>query len=109
MGYGWAVLIVAGGGSYYFAKRSINADREERAAAEEKRRQAQVRLRANETVSRDAAMRGPGGSSRKEDRTPSKETASNQAPTNASSEGRSKRSEYEAADPFRSKKGDRFS
>ncbi|KAJ9640067.1 hypothetical protein H2199_006301 [Coniosporium tulheliwenetii] len=30
--YGWGVLIVAGGGAYYFAKKSINADRAERAA-----------------------------------------------------------------------------
>ncbi|ORX97436.1 hypothetical protein BCR34DRAFT_607264 [Clohesyomyces aquaticus] len=36
--YGWATLIVAGGGAYYFAKKSINADRAAKAAADRQKR-----------------------------------------------------------------------
>jgi hypothetical protein len=42
--YGWATLIAAGGGAYYFAKKSINADRAEKAEAERLKRVRQYQL-----------------------------------------------------------------
>ncbi|KAF9691181.1 hypothetical protein EKO04_010916 [Ascochyta lentis] len=36
--YGWATLIAAGGGAYYFAKKSINADRAQKAEADRAKR-----------------------------------------------------------------------
>ncbi|KAB2578262.1 hypothetical protein DBV05_g3244 [Lasiodiplodia theobromae] len=44
--YGWGVLIVAGGGAYYFAKKEINAERAEKAAADRRKREMQARLEA---------------------------------------------------------------
>ncbi|EME81671.1 uncharacterized protein MYCFIDRAFT_182911 [Pseudocercospora fijiensis CIRAD86] len=109
VGYGWGVLIVAGAGSYYFAKKSINADREERAAHNERLRQSQNRLRAQEAVSRDAALSsasakstGGKGESKYDTPSPSREANEDPAPTHHESK-------YEAKDPFRSRKGDRFS
>ncbi|EME43364.1 hypothetical protein DOTSEDRAFT_45323 [Dothistroma septosporum NZE10] len=109
--YGWGVLIVAGAGSYYFAKRSINADRDERAHKAELARQHRERLRAQEAVSREAASQlsspvagnsaAPGGSI-----DPSKEAGQETAPT---AHAEPPRSRYEAKEPFRSRKGDRFS
>ena len=109
--YGWGVLIVAGAGSYYFAKRSINADRDERAQQAELARQHRERLRAQEAVSREAAARTsspvagdsatPGSSI-----DPSKEPAQDPAPT---AHAELPKSRYEAREPFRSRKGDRFS
>ncbi|KAF1997024.1 hypothetical protein P154DRAFT_537533 [Amniculicola lignicola CBS 123094] len=42
--YGWGSLILAGGGAYYFAKKSINADRAAKAAADREKRLAQHQL-----------------------------------------------------------------
>ena len=107
------MLIVAGAGSYYFAKRSINADRDERAHKAELARQHRERLRAQEAVSREAAYQtsnpvsgnsaAPGSSI-----DPSKEAGQDPAPT-AHAEPELPRSKYEAREPFRSRKGDRFS
>jgi len=54
--YGWGLLCLAGGGAYYFAKRSINADREERAALVESRRQKRENLRITEPALRGAKI-----------------------------------------------------
>ncbi|KAM3417212.1 hypothetical protein BST61_g5472 [Cercospora zeina] len=111
--YGWGVLILAGGGSYYFAKKQINKDRDERAATIEKSRQQAERLRAQEQVARERAMSvnssanaTSGAVPVSDDRpSPSNEAASDPAPTkHAASESR-----FEAKEPFRSRKGDRFS
>ncbi|KAI5365092.1 hypothetical protein Slin15195_G046290 [Septoria linicola] len=112
--YGWGVLILAGGGSYYFAKKQINADRDERAATIEKSRQQAERLRAQEQVARDRAMvnQGPAGAtsgavpSSGDHPSPSVEGASDPAPTGHVDKHDSR---YEAKEPFRSRKGDRFS
>ncbi|KAJ4986540.1 hypothetical protein SVAN01_07976 [Stagonosporopsis vannaccii] len=42
--YGWATLIAAGGGAYYFAKKSINADRAQKAEADRQKRLKQYQL-----------------------------------------------------------------
>lgn len=98
--YGWGVLILAGGGAYYFAKRSINADREERAAMNERRRQAMRPQRAAPT------SQNPGSQDRP---SPSQEGGPDPAPVTHAQEEMSARGKYEAAEPFRSRKGDRFS
>lgn len=100
------MLILAGGGAYYFAKRSINADREERALAMERRRQATRPLRSSDL--------GPAtfnsASSAQQDRpSPSQEAAADPAPVTHVQEDMSAKGKYEAAEPFRSRKGDRFS
>ncbi|KAK4501781.1 hypothetical protein PRZ48_007590 [Zasmidium cellare] len=107
VGYGWAVLIVAGGGSYYFAKRSINADREQRALDEERRRQQRERLRVQEAVSRDMAFANSRGQDSDASRppvsdrpSPSREAAEDPAPV-THAEGNASRGKYEAAEPFR--------
>ena len=100
--YGWGVLILAGGGAYYFAKRSINADREERAMAAERRRQAQRPLRTSDYA--------PSTKSNVQDRpSPSQEGGADPAPVTHAQEDLSAKGKYEAAEPFRSRKGDRFS
>jgi hypothetical protein len=95
--YGWGVLILAGGGAYYFAKRSINADREERAAMNERRRQAQRPARSTQT------------SSFQDRPSPSQEGGADPAPVTHAQEDMAAKGKYEAAEPFRSRKGDRFS
>ncbi|EMF11782.1 uncharacterized protein SEPMUDRAFT_133772 [Sphaerulina musiva SO2202] len=107
--YGWGALIVAGGGSYYFAKRQINKDRDERAAAIEKSRQQAERLRAQEQVMRNKALSStaPGDRISPSDRpSPSVEGGNDPAPTGHVDNHESR---YEAKEPFRSRKGDRFS
>lgn len=98
--YGWGVLILAGGGAYYFAKRSINADREERAAMNERRRQAMRPQRPAPTSQISANQDRP---------SPSQEGGADPAPVTHAQEDLSARGKYEAAEPFRSRKGDRFS
>jgi uncharacterized protein HemX len=95
--YGWGVLILAGGGAYYFAKRSINADREERAAMNERRRQAQRPARSAQN------------SSFQDRPSPSQEGGADPAPVSHAQEEMAAKGKYEAAEPFRSRKGDRFS
>ncbi|KAK3707631.1 hypothetical protein LTR37_011979 [Vermiconidia calcicola] len=121
--YGWGILCLAGGGAYYFAKRSINADREERAMAEEHRRQQRERQRITESVSRNAKLSE--AQLKKKARAPNAEKSGHKdpapgdlthgkpggetvdpAPVDHAEESESK---FEAKVPFRSKKGDRFS
>ncbi|KAK3064083.1 hypothetical protein LTS18_009186 [Coniosporium uncinatum] len=126
VGYGWGVLIVAGGGAYIFAKRSINADRSARLAAEQERYQRQEKLRQQEYIlkappaprSSQSLLGGksngtPGEGVDKMGVDPSMEASQDPAPTRHApvSEGErvDEKSKYEAAAPWRSKKGDRFS
>ncbi|KAF2769736.1 hypothetical protein EJ03DRAFT_351008 [Teratosphaeria nubilosa] len=108
--YGWGVLIVAGAGSYYFAKRSINSDRAERAEAAERRRQQIERMRIQE-----ASSRTPVASTKKveaiagDNPSPSKVGQVDPAPVTHAQEQDAIRGKFEAAEPFRSRKGDRFS
>ncbi|KAF2651291.1 hypothetical protein K491DRAFT_696610, partial [Lophiostoma macrostomum CBS 122681] len=53
--YGWGTLIVAGGGAYYFAKKSINADRAQKAETDRQKRIAQAQLEAAYSPSHPAS------------------------------------------------------
>ncbi|KAK3070667.1 hypothetical protein LTR53_010044 [Teratosphaeriaceae sp. CCFEE 6253] len=118
VGYGWGVLVVAGAGSYYFAKRSINADREERAMAEEKRRQQRERMRVQDMVLRGTSTSSH-GAKRKEGAAPaagggdnldpSRQGEGDPAPVTHAQDQMPRRSKYEAAEPYRAPRGDRFS
>lgn len=103
---------IAGGGAYYFAKQSINADRQTRFEAEQRRRRVQESLEYSATNSAKAGTNG--GAPRSDSSgSPSQEATLDPAPTRHApdSEGQRVRekSKYEAAEPFRAKKGDRFS
>ncbi|EKG18953.1 hypothetical protein MPH_03769 [Macrophomina phaseolina MS6] len=107
--YGWGVLIVAGGGAYYFAKKQINAERAEKAAADRRRKEMQQHLEAqafSNSANIPPASAGGGAN-------PSQEASQDPAPTRHAPETAGQqvweKSKYEASEPFRSKKGDRFS
>lgn len=130
--YGWGVLCLAGGGAYYFAKRQINADRQEKF---EKYMKKQTRQTSSErqSILEQAAeqatgpvaggVRGSSGSGSSSGRkrevtldhvgSPSAEASEDAAAVGhapVSGEERVReRSKYEAAEPYRSRKGDRFS
>lgn len=95
----------AGGGAYYFAKKSINADRAERHAEDQRRRRLAKSLdgRPTSTPHPQADVAG----------SPSQEASHDPAPTRHAPENEHQRvkekSKYEASEPFRSTKGDRFS
>ncbi|KAF2090751.1 hypothetical protein K490DRAFT_53709 [Saccharata proteae CBS 121410] len=106
--YGWGALIVAGGGAYYFAKKNINAERAEKAAADRRRKEMQIRLEHGDmTASSGNAASADSASN------PSQEASADPAPTRHAPETQGQqvfeKSKYEASDPFRSRKGDRFS
>ncbi|KAK4991619.1 hypothetical protein LTR66_000168 [Elasticomyces elasticus] len=162
VGYGWGVLILAGGGAYYFAKRSINADRAERAEAEHRKRAISQRLRTQELANpypkestsgtketrsmantpspttnvpaksqpvssqptlgpagaSSTSIAGGSGSGRGDETldhasSPSTEASEDPSPVSHVAATESgyvqQRSKYESKEPFRSKKGDRFS
>lgn len=124
---GWGTLIVgmvtkmsiatkltgdslAGGGAYFFAKRSINADKKARHEADMKRR------RLTESLELSSRASPPKEKRRKAiDHTssPSTEASHDPAPTRHLLEGETQKApekpRYEASEPFRAKKGDRFS
>jgi hypothetical protein len=127
--YGWGVLCVAGAGAYYFAKKSINADRAARHEAEFQK-QARLRRLEQHAMASDAEQtnpkpkklnKGPAASDGVAARvkgldhagSPSSEASEDVAPVGHSPETLDQkmreRSKYEAAVPYRSKKGDRFS
>lgn len=110
--------IEAGGGAYYFAKKSINADRAAKFEASEKRRQLTQSLEysaVTPTSSSGRSSRGGNASSTGDTAgSPSQEaTTGEPAPTRHAPESEGQRvmekSKYEAAEPYRAKKGDRFS
>ncbi|KAG9228788.1 hypothetical protein BJ875DRAFT_476618 [Amylocarpus encephaloides] len=110
---GWGSLCVAGGAAYYFAKKSINEDRAVRFEADRRRKQMQQDL---EYASRQAFQPTPGnGGPARDDHSgsPSGEASEDPAPTSHAPESEGQRvrekSKYEAGEPFRAKKGDRFS
>lgn len=122
--YGWGMLCVAGGGAYYFAKRQVNADRQSRYEEELKKKSRLAKLES------PAYMRDDHTHKKKKIITDSESSAFNlkgldhagspsseisedaapvgHAPINSEQRMREK-SKYEAAEPYRSKKGDRFS
>lgn len=116
--YGWGVLCVAGGGAYYFAKRSINSERAARFEAEQNKQARLRRLEASsylEPSSKSKTKARASTNSKGLDHagSPSSEISEDVAPVgHAPVDGEQKireRSKYEAAEPYRSKKGDRFS
>ncbi len=113
-------LSSAGGAAYYFAKKSINADRQARYEADQKRRRAaeayeyENRMSKTDSAIALAQPRGNGGPARVDiSGSPSQEATSDPAPTRHAPESEGQRvrekSKYEATEPFRSRKGDRFS
>ncbi|KAL2059865.1 hypothetical protein VTL71DRAFT_10020 [Oculimacula yallundae] len=109
---GWGALCVAGGGAYYFAKQSINADRQTRFEAEQRKRRIQESLEYSATSGGKAGANG--GPPRSDSSgSPSQEANLDPAPTRHAPDTEGQRvrekSKYEAAEPFRSRKGDRFS
>lgn len=114
----------AGGGAYYFAKQSINADRQARYEADMKRRRMQESLEYTSNVSSKPSIqpsiassmsKGTNGGLPRNDNSgsPSQEASTDPAPTRHAPESEGQRvmekSKYEASEPFRAKKGDRFS
>jgi hypothetical protein len=121
---GWGSLCVAGGGAYYLAKKSINADRQARLEEQRKKKAMVDSLEYSENVPNrplsSATMGGSnggvasGGPARTDAvYSPSQESSSDPAPTRhaPATEGQrvAEKSKYEAAVPFNSRKGDRFS
>lgn len=128
--YGWGVLCVAGGGAYYFAKKSINADRAARYEAQQKQKARVQRLEERAYIppsSSPATARTKASSKTQSDPSdgthntkgldhagsPSSEISEDAAPVGHAPVDHEQRmrekSKYEAAEPFRSKKGDRLS
>ncbi|EKD13327.1 hypothetical protein MBM_08410 [Drepanopeziza brunnea f. sp. 'multigermtubi' MB_m1] len=104
---GWGSL--SGGGAYYFAKKSINADRQAKFEAGQKKRAEQ------EALEYSASKAGSNGGPARADPSgsPSSEATSDPAPTRHAPDTEAQRvrekSKYETSDPFRARKGDRFS
>jgi len=119
---GWGVLSVAGGGAYYFAKRSINADRQARFEAEQQKKYKQQRYEESQYIASKSKSRAKGqtepasGSHNTKGLdhagSPSSEISEDAAPVgHAPVDGEQRireKSKYEAAEPYRSKKGDRL-
>ncbi|KAJ5104659.1 hypothetical protein NUU61_002006 [Penicillium alfredii] len=125
---GWGSLCIAGGGAYYFAKRSINADRAARFDAENKRK---AHLKAMEAADRRRATLSTPTSTPSDDASlkranmarfqnanddvasPSAEASHDPAPTRHEPMNENERvlekGKYEAAEPFRPPRGNRFS
>jgi hypothetical protein len=122
------IVWAAGGAAYYFAKQSINADRQTRYEAEIKRKRMTEALEYSNATSikSSSGSSGPfpaadqkkgnlGGRPPREDSSgsPSQEASSDPAPTRHAPESEGQRvrekSKYEASEPYRAKKGDRFS
>ncbi|KAJ5223714.1 hypothetical protein N7468_008256 [Penicillium chermesinum] len=125
---GWGALCVAGGGAYYFAKQSINADRQNRfeadlkrkaqmkAMEEEHRRQASLNLTTpvpTDDASLKRANAARGQNSADDVASPSTEDSHDPAPTRheplTDKDRVLEKGKYEAAEPFRPPRGNRFS
>lgn len=109
---------LAGGGAYYFAKKSINADRIQRFEADQKRKRQQEAYEQNAMAAAPPITRKPlnmngGPASTDTTGSPSQEASADPAPTRHAPESEGQRvqekSKYETTQPFRSRKGDRFS
>ncbi|KIW29775.1 uncharacterized protein PV07_05563 [Cladophialophora immunda] len=125
---GWGVLCVAGGGAYYFAKKSINADRAARFEAEQQRKARLQRLEDSHIAFNKQPSTSKSKAKTKEQAdpwkgsqntkgldhagSPSSEISEDAAPVgHAPVDGEQRvreKSKYEAAEPYRSKKGDRL-
>ncbi|TVY71163.1 hypothetical protein LSUE1_G005994 [Lachnellula suecica] len=105
---GWGSLCAAGGAAYYFAKKSINEDRATRFEADRRRREIQASLEYQPSASSTKTPPRSDASG-----SPSQEANIDPAPTRHAPESEEQRvrmkSKYEPVEPFRAKKGDRFS
>jgi Domain of unknown function (DUF4748) len=126
---GWGVLCVAGGGAYYFAKRQVNADRASRYEADMKRKariqslepvapidSSSPRSKNNNSKKKKSNKRDGGADEEGRDYagSPSAEASEDAAPVGHSPDTEQQRvimerSKYEAAEPYRSRKGNRLS
>ncbi|KAB8234729.1 hypothetical protein ETB97_004044 [Aspergillus alliaceus] len=125
---GWGALCVAGGGAYYFAKKSINADRAARYEAETKRKaklaQVEAEHRRQSTLNQRVPTPSDSASLKRANMaqfqsaaddvaSPSAEASHDPAPTRHEPESEADRvlekGKYEAAQPFRPPRGNRFS
>ncbi|RPB19886.1 hypothetical protein L211DRAFT_793358, partial [Terfezia boudieri ATCC MYA-4762] len=95
---GWGALIIAGGGAYYYAKRDIDASRRE------KFRKLQHQQQLNANLEYDATRSSSGSGS---EATADPATTRHEPDTNGQREV--EKSKYEAAVPYRNRRGDRFS
>lgn len=112
---------MAGGGAYYFAKGEINKDRAAKHEAMMRQRALQESLEYSSNIaSRSSSASKIGSATEKnihrEDTSavsPSQEATSDPAPTRHAPENDGQKilekSKYEAAEPYRTRKGDRFS
>ena len=104
---------LAGGGAYYFAKKSINADRAARFEADQRKRKIQQSLEYSSSQGSSTSHTNGGPVRSDYSGSPSHESTLDPAATNHAphTEGQRLRekSKYETGEPFRSKKGDRFS
>jgi len=125
---GWGVLCVAGGGAYYFAKKSITADRAARFEAEQAKKYRQQRYedkqytlsnapaktKPKSKITEQTDLRGGSHNTKGLDHagSPSSEISEDAAPVgHAPVDGEQRvreKSKYEAAEPYRNKKGDRL-
>lgn len=104
----------AGGAAYYFAKKSINEDRANRFEAEQRRRRIQESLEYSAKFESPSGGKPNGGPARSDSTgSPSQEATIDPAPTRHAPQTEGERvrekSKYETSEPFRAKKGDRFS
>lgn len=113
---GWGALIIAGGGAYYYAKRDIDASRREKF----RKLQHQQQLNANLEYDATRSSSGSGSVSQQNLRSrgsdafaPSEEATADPATTRHEPDTNGQRvvekNKYEAAVPYRNRKGDRFS
>jgi Domain of unknown function (DUF4748) len=109
---------VAGGGAYYFAKKQINADRASRHQEEMKRKARFQNLEPVAPITSSPKLKKKKKSISSEEGqdyagNPSAEASEDAAPVGHAPETEQQkireRSKYEAAAPYRSRKGDRFS
>jgi len=107
---------VAGGAAYYFAKKEINQERASKFEAEQRRRRMQESLEytARTEPSPVTGAKKNGGPARSDSSgSPSQEATLDPAPTRHAPQTEGERvrekSKYETSEPFRAKKGDRFS
>jgi len=111
------VLGLAGGGAYYFAKKQINADRASRYEAEMTRKARFQNLEPVAPVDSSPKTKKKKSTQNGKDQdyagNPSAEASEDAAPVGHVPETEQQkireRSKYEAAEPYRSRKGDRFS
>ncbi len=119
---------MAGGGAYYFAKQQINADRQSRYEQEMKKKSRMARLEASGYATGSTPSDPPPTPKKSASKpessasgvrgldhagSPSSEISEDAAPVGHApvdnDQKMRERSKYEAAEPYRSKKGDRFS